>query len=76
MSVNILIFPAGIFTGIMITRRGRFLWAIRGGFAIATLVNGLLLLLNETRPCAGTVFVLLTSSIGQGMLLSALNVSS
>ncbi|KAI1758823.1 major facilitator superfamily domain-containing protein [Hypoxylon sp. FL1150] len=83
MAVNILMFPAGMATGITIIRRGKFLWAnsilpdlIRGGFAIATLGNGLLLLLNETRPLAGTVFILLVLSIGQGMLLSALNVSS
>lgn len=76
MAVNILMFPAGMATGITITRRGQFLWAIRGGFAIATLGNGLLLLLNESRPLVGTVFILLVSSIGQGMLLSALNVSS
>ncbi|KAI0157901.1 hypothetical protein GGR52DRAFT_180496 [Hypoxylon sp. FL1284] len=63
MTVNILVFAAKM--GIGITRCGEFLWAIQGGFAIANLGNGVLLLLDETKPVVTTVLILSTSSISQ-----------
>ncbi|KAH9907512.1 major facilitator superfamily domain-containing protein [Xylariomycetidae sp. FL2044] len=76
LAVNFLLFPSSLITGIVITRRGSFLWAIRSGFVIALLGSGLLLLLDREINFTGAVFVLLTSSIGQGLLLSALNAAT
>ncbi|KAK0732343.1 major facilitator superfamily domain-containing protein [Apiosordaria backusii] len=76
VAVNLVLFPASIVTGLMITRFGSFLWAIWGGLAVATLGNGLLFLLDQGRSVVATVFILLVSSIGQGLLLSALNVAT
>jgi fucose permease len=76
MVVNLTLFPSGIITGILITRFGTFLWAIRLGLVIATLGNGLLLLLDRTKPIVVTVFILLVHAFGQGFLLTALNIAS
>ncbi|VBB80906.1 Putative transporter [Podospora comata] len=76
VAVNLVLFPASIVTGLMITRFGSFLWAVWGGLAVTTLGNGLLFLLDRDRSVAATVFILLVSSIGQGLLLSALNVAT
>ncbi|KAI0836350.1 major facilitator superfamily domain-containing protein [Hypoxylon sp. FL0890] len=76
MAVNLTLFPSGILTGVLITRFGTFLWAIRSGLVIATLGNGLLLLLDRTRPIVATVFILLVHAFGQGFLLTALNVAA
>ncbi len=76
VAVNLILFPASIITGILIKRRGQFLWAVWGGLGISTLGNALLFLLDESRSVVATVFILLVSSVGQGLLLSALNVAT
>lgn len=76
MAVNLTLFPSGVVTGMLITRFGTFVWAIRLGLAIATLGNGLLLLLDREMPIVATVFILLVHAIGQGFLLTALNIAA
>lgn len=42
--------PASVITGILITRTGRYRWAIWGGWALTVLGTGLLYLLDVDTP--------------------------
>ncbi|KAI1773480.1 hypothetical protein F4818DRAFT_422722 [Hypoxylon cercidicola] len=76
MAVNIILLPTSIFAGVVMTLRGTFIWAIRIGFGIVTLGDGLLLYLNQHRPIVSHVFIFLVSGSGYGFLLGSLEAAT
>ncbi|KAK8011013.1 major facilitator superfamily transporter [Apiospora arundinis] len=75
MGVNLLLFPVTVVAGITMSRRGTFLWAVRCGWAILTLGNGLLLMVGNT-SVVGNVFIFLVASLGEGLLIPSLNLAT
>ena len=67
--------PGSVIVSMMITRFGRFRWAIWLGWSIATIGGGLLILLDATTPTAVWVIALIVFGIGTGTVLSALQIS-
>lgn len=76
MAVNLTLFPAGVLAGVWITRRGTFLPVVRLGLFLTMLGNGMLFLLDDKIPIAASIWVLITHAIGQGCLLTSMNIAS
>ncbi|EPE30143.1 MFS general substrate transporter [Glarea lozoyensis ATCC 20868] len=66
--------PASVITGILITRTGRYRWAIWSGWALTVLGTGLLYLLDVHTPTAVWVVIGVASVFGVGMNLSAMSI--
>lgn len=64
--------PLAVVTGIMITKTGRYRWAIWSGWAITTLGLGLLVLLDVDTKIQQWIFICLVSGIGMGVLFPSL----
>lgn len=64
--------PLAVVTGIMITKTGRYRWAIWAGWAITTLGLGLLVLLDVDTKIQQWIFICLVSGIGMGILFPSL----
>ncbi|KAF7167558.1 hypothetical protein CNMCM5623_000864 [Aspergillus felis] len=67
--------PIATITGIMITKLGRFRWAVWSGWILSTIGSGLLILFDVHTPTAAWVIILLVNGLGQGLLLASLNVA-
>ncbi|KAH9905665.1 MFS general substrate transporter [Xylariomycetidae sp. FL2044] len=76
MAVNIILLPSSVGAGVVMSQRGTFVWAIKTGFSIVTLGDGLLIYLNQHRPIVTHVFILLVSGIGHGFLLGSLEAAT
>lgn len=76
MVVNFLFFPTSILTGVTISKRGAFLWAVWAGWLLLVLGEGLLLVLNQSVSVPVSVVIICVSGIGQGSLISSLNSAS
>ncbi|KAM7216061.1 hypothetical protein V8F06_008534 [Rhypophila decipiens] len=59
MALSVIMVPLGVMTGIAITRRGTYLWAIWLGFAFLVLQNGLLLYLDQNKNLAEHFFIIM-----------------
>ena len=64
--------PAAVVTGILISKVGRYRWAIWSGWSISTLGYGLLCYLKVNTPTVSWVFLNLVSGIGMGILFPAM----
>ena len=64
--------PTSIVISICLTRLGHYRWAIWFGFSLATLANGLLILLDDQISTAGWASILVFLGIGQGAILMSL----
>ena len=75
MPITVALVPTSFITSISIMHLGSYRWAIWLGFSLATLANGLLILLDENIPTAhwASIFVLL--GIGHGAILMPLTIS-
>lgn len=67
--------PVSGLVGALITRLGRYRWALWSGFAITTAACGCLTLLHAHTPAAVWIPVLLACGLGQGLLLISLSVT-
>ncbi|KAF8253207.1 MFS general substrate transporter [Wilcoxina mikolae CBS 423.85] len=67
--------PSSLIVGILISRIGRFRWAIWTGWVVTILATGLLILWGTTTSTASWVLILLLLGLGHGLLLNSLNVS-
>ena len=67
------IVPCSAVVSMLITRLGRFRWAIWAGWVIATIGSGLTILLDENTKTAVWVIALVVFGLGSGMVLSAVN---
>lgn len=67
--------PTSIIVGRLITRSGRYRWAIWLGWAITIASTGLLILLDVDIRVYAWVFVFVFSGLGHGLILTSLNFS-
>lgn len=64
--------PLAVVTGFMITKTGRWRWAIWSGWAVSTLGLGLLTLLKVDTKIPQWIFIDLVSGVGLGILFPSL----
>ena len=64
--------PAAMVTGILITKTGRYRWAIWSGWILTTFGCGLLCYLKVDTSTVAWVFLNLVSGLGMGMLFPAM----
>ncbi|KAI0474818.1 MFS general substrate transporter [Xylaria cf. heliscus] len=76
MATTLLVVPISLISGRLMTRFGSFLWAVRLGFACLILSNGVLLLINQHRSLVAHLFLILSISVGHGLLVISLNVAT
>jgi len=77
---GVCIFPSGMtvvpisgITGVLITRLGRYQWAVWAGWVIATLGIGTLVLLDQDTSTVAYVFMFVCAGIGLGLLMNSLS---
>jgi F0F1-type ATP synthase assembly protein I len=66
--------PVSVIVGMLITRFGRFRWAIWTGWVITVIATGLLILLDAKTHTAAWVIIFLVMGFGHGLLLMSLNI--
>lgn len=76
MATTLLVVPISIISGRLMTRFGSFLWAVRLGFACLVVSNGVLLLINQYRSLVAHLFLILSISVGHGLLVISLNIAT
>ncbi|KAK4215782.1 major facilitator superfamily domain-containing protein [Rhypophila decipiens] len=76
MALSVIMVPLGVMTGIAITRRGTYLWAIWLGFAFLVLENGLLLYLDQNKNLAEHFFIIMVVAVGDGFLMVSLSIAT
>ncbi|CAF9940140.1 MAG: hypothetical protein ALECFALPRED_008438 [Alectoria fallacina] len=64
--------PAAMVTGIVISRTGRYRWAIWSGWVLTTLGTGILYLLDVNTTTVQWVFLNLVSGLGMGVLFPSM----
>ncbi len=64
--------PAAVVVGIIITKTGRYRWAIWGGWVLSILGTGLLYLLDVHTSTVQWIFLNLVSGLGLGMLFPSM----
>lgn len=69
LPVTVVLVPASMTVGILMTRTGKARWALWGGWAIACLAYGLSILLGEHTSTVGWVFILIAQGIAHGLIL-------
>ena len=67
--------PCAIGTGTGMAKTGRYLWALRWGWAVAVVGLGILMVQDVDTSIPGWIFINLASAVGTGMLLPAINVA-
>jgi Major Facilitator Superfamily len=65
--------PVSVIVGAMITRLGRFRWAIWTGWAFTITATGLLILLDQKIKTASWVILFIFVGLGHGLVLMSLN---
>ena len=67
--------PAAVVTGIVISKTGRYRWAVWSGWLLTTLGTGLLYLLDVNTTTVQWVFINLVSGLGMGIIFPAMTFS-
>ena len=73
LPVVVMTLPSNVVTSALITRFGRYRWAICLGYAITTLGFGLTTLFDQHTPAAVWASILCILGLGLGMSLSSVN---
>ena len=68
--------PASIFVGLVVSKTGRFRWAIWSGWVGTVLGMGLLYLLGPGTSVPAFVFLNLVASLGLGLLFTGMNMAT
>lgn len=76
MATTLLVVPISIVSGQLMTRFGSYLWSIRLGFACLIVSNGVLLLTNQYRSLVAHLFLILTISVGHGLVVLSLSIAT
>jgi MFS family permease len=76
MATTLLVVPISIISGRLMTRFGSFLWCIRLGFACLVVSNGVLLLVNQHRSLVAHLFLILSISVGHGLIVLSLSIAT
>lgn len=71
--VVVTLVPASIVVGVVVSRIGRFRWAVRSGFAMMVLASGLMITWDVGTSTAAWAVILIIQGVGQGLALNALN---
>ncbi|KAJ5091981.1 hypothetical protein NUU61_006851 [Penicillium alfredii] len=66
--------PAAVAGVILATESHCAQWIITGGWILTTLAAGCCILLDETTPTVGWIFLFFTAGLGHGLLLSGYNI--
>jgi len=72
-AMSCLLLPGSAIVSLLITRLGRFRWAIWSGWAIATVGAGLFVLIKVHVPKGVWIAACMVFGLGQGMILSSIN---
>lgn len=64
--------PAAVFVGILVTKTGRYRWAIWGGWFLSTLGMGLIILLGVHTSIPAWIFITIVGGFGLGMLFPSM----
>lgn len=67
--------PASIFVGVVVSKTGRYRWAIWSGWILSVLGMGLLYLLSPTTSIPAWIFLNLVAGLGLGLLFSSMNLA-
>ena len=67
--------PAAVVTGIVITKTGRYRWAVWSGWVLTTLGTGILYLLDVNTTTVQWVFLNLVGGVGMGIVFPAMTFS-
>ncbi|KAI1814010.1 MFS general substrate transporter [Poronia punctata] len=76
MATTLLVVPISAISGRLMTRFGSFLWSIHLGFACLIVSNGVLLLINQHRSLVAHLFLILSISVGHGLLVLSLSIAT
>lgn len=75
MPMSVALIPTSVIVGMLMTRTGRFRWAIWIGWAILTAGTGLLILLDVQTQTHVWVLIFVVVGLGHGFILMSLNFS-
>ncbi|KAI0426004.1 MFS general substrate transporter [Xylaria sp. FL1042] len=76
MATLLLVLPISLISGALITRFGSFLWSIQLGFACLVVSNGVFLLISRHRSLVAHLFLILTLSVGDGLVILSVNIAA
>ena len=72
LPVSLTLVPTSMVVGALMTKSGKFQWALWTGWSILLLATGLLILLDEETSTVRWVFIFITLGIGQGAIMPPL----
>lgn len=64
--------PASVVVGFLVSKTGRYRWAVWSGWVLTTVGTGILYLLDVHTPTVAWVFLNLVSGVGTGMLFAGM----
>ena len=73
LPITCALLPVSIIVGSLITKFGRFRWAIWSGWVITVGATGLLILLDVNRPALIWIHMFILVGLGHGLILMSLN---
>ena len=71
--VTFALVPTSIIVGVLVTRFGRFRWALWSGWFLTTLGTGLTILFEMHTPTWKSALIFVVCGLGHGLLLNSLN---
>lgn len=71
-ALSMTVSPSNIIVGLLMTKTGRFRWALWGGWLLLVLSNGLLILFDEDTSVPAWIFILIVLGIAHGSVLGPL----
>ena len=71
-ALSMTVSPSNIIVGLLMTKTGRFRWALWGGWLLLVLSNGLLILFDENTSVPAWIFILIVLGIAHGTVLGPL----
>jgi hypothetical protein len=72
IATSVTVAPGAAITGFLITKFGRYRWAVWSGWVLTTLGTGILLVLTKTSPTAELVCLSMVLGVGLGFLATSL----
>lgn len=76
LPIGLTVVPVGGITGTLISKIGRYQWAVWAGWAISTLGTGLMILLDKHTATVAWVFIFLITGTGQGLMMISLSAAT
>ena len=73
MPITGALLPTSILVGALMTRLGRYTWAIWSGWALTLVATALLILLSTSTPTYGWALLFVPVGLGHGLVLMSLN---